>query len=58
MKLWTYSALAQHIRSRCQAAEHEVLQRIGKGTVCKNDLPECVGYFEAQNAQRGRGSSR
>lgn len=34
-ELWTYSALAQHIRTHCQAAGHEVLQRIGKGTVCE-----------------------
>ena len=34
-ELWTYSALAQHIRTHCQGAGHGVLQRVSKGTVCK-----------------------
>jgi transposase len=34
-ELWTFSALAQHIRTHCQEVGHGALQRISKGTVCK-----------------------
>jgi transposase len=49
-ELWTYSALAKHVRAHCQAAGFAMLGRISKGTVCKilqaHELkPHKVNYY-------------
>lgn len=49
-ELWTYNALAQHIRAHCETAGFPMLARLSKGTVCKilhaHDLkPHKVTYY-------------
>ena len=49
-ELWTYSALAKHIRAHCRKVEFVMLERISKGTVCKilqaHELkPHKVDYY-------------
>lgn len=52
-ELWSYNALAKHIRAHCQAAGFVMLARISKGTVCKilraHELkPHKVSYYLAR----------
>lgn len=49
-ELWTYSALAKHIRGHCEQAGFAMLGQISKGTICKilqaNELkPHKIHYY-------------
>jgi len=34
-EVWTHNLLAEHVRKNCLAVNFEMLERIGKGTICK-----------------------
>jgi hypothetical protein len=49
-ELWTYSLLAQHIRTHCEAAGYPVLARLGKGRLHNllrrsNIKPHKISYY-------------
>lgn len=49
-EIWTYSALAKHVRQHCRPAGYAMLARIAKGTVCKilqaHELkPHKINYY-------------